>query len=480
MRPEEHTPYHIPEELLPPPKRKLRPPAAILIFLCLFLLGFVLYWILPAKAPENPLAYDPITLEPKPPEGFFKKIGHFVFSKDVTLRGERDDRINILLLGIGGAGHDGPYLSDTMIIASIKPSTNQVAMISIPRDLLVDIPDKGPQKINYANAFGEAKKPLWGAAVATEVVEKTFDIDIDYYLRVDFRAFKDIVDAVDGVTVNVDRSFSDPLYPAENFAYQTVSFARGVQQMNGDTALKYARSRHGSNGEGSDFARSRRQQKMLLALKEKVLSVSTLTNPIRIKGILDALDTHITTNMEFYEVLALIKMAKEFSTDRIITLVLDTNDAGYLEPGVGPDGAFVLLPKSGNFRDINHAVLRIFEDTPGENDDTPTQIKSIAAQPIFKDINIEIQNGTWHAGLAARMKKRLTDASFPVLTIGNTAVRPQPTSAIYVLRETAPTTLVDALKEELHIPIKEKIPEGAIAEKKTDILVILGEDMNDQ
>ncbi len=312
------------------------------------------------------------------------------------------------------------------------------------------------------------------------MVEKTFDIDIDYYLRVDFRAFKDIVDAVDGVTVNVDRSFSDPLYPAENFAYQTVSFARGVQQMNGDTALKYARSRHGSNGEGSDFARSRRQQKMLLALKEKVLSVSTLTNPIRIKGILDALDTHITTNMEFYEVLALIKMAKEFSTDRIITLVLDTNDAGYLEPGVGPDGAFVLLPKSGNFRDINHAVLRIFEDTPGENDDTPTQIKSIAAQPIFKDINIEIQNGTWHAGLAARMKKRLTDASFPVLTIGNTAVRPQPTSAIYVLRETAPTTLVDALKEELHIPIKEKIPEGAIAEKKTDILVILGEDMNDQ
>src|SRR3989338_10869780 len=158
----------------------------ILIGVCLIAAGIALFIFLQEDAPENPLDYDPVTLEPKPPEGFFQKIEHLVFSKDVTLEGERDDRINVLLLGIGGAGHEGPYLTDTMMIASVKPSTGDIAMISIPRDLLVEIPGKGLQKINYANALGEAKKPLWGGALATEVVEQTFDIDIHYYVRVDF------------------------------------------------------------------------------------------------------------------------------------------------------------------------------------------------------------------------------------------------------------------------------------------------------
>lgn len=462
-------------------KRKLLFFAAI--FVSLFFAGSVLaYRILLSKAPDRPDAYDPVTLKPKPPEGFFSKIGHFVFAKDVSLAGERDDRINILLLGIGGEGHDGPYLSDTMMIASLKPSTGQVAMVSIPRDLQVNIRDHGLQKINHANAFGEVEKPTWGGALAAEVVESTFHIDIHYYIRVDFRAFANIVDAVGGIRVAVDRSFTDPLYPAPNFAYQTVSFTRGVQTMDGDTALAFARSRHGSNGEGSDFARSRRQQKALLAMKEKVLSASTLTNPLRIKSILDALSTHITTNMQFGEMMELVKLSRTLATDEILTMVLDTSEQGYLQPGSGPDGAFVLAPKSGNFDSINRAIKDIFETAAAKKNDTPAQ-DAVAVAAIrdesFPAARIEIQNGTWRAGLAVRMKKRLVDASFPVETIGNTTNRPREKSAIYLIRPASPAALADAIQRELHLPLDDTVPAAIIAASGTDILIVLGEDWNE-
>lgn len=458
-------------------KRTLRRIALVLILLAILFAGVgVAGRILPSQAPENPDAYDPVTLEPRAPEGIIQKIGQFVFAKDVTLAGERGDRINVLLLGIGGEGHEGANLSDTIMIASIKPSTKQVAMVSIPRDLLVDIPGRGQQKINHANAFGEAGKEHWGAALATEVVEDTFNIDIHYYVRVDFRAFADIVNAVEGIKVNVDRSFQDPLYPAPNFAYKTVSFARGVQTMDGDTALIFARSRHGSNGEGSDFARSRRQQKVLLALKEKILSAGTILNPIRIKEILDALDAHITTNMTFPEMLAFIKLGRTLNTGTIATLVLDTSEKGYLKPGVGPEGAFVLVPVNGSWSGITDAVKDIFDSGLAKTNDTPHQDAPQATAAAGAATSIEVQNGTWRAGLAARMKKRLTDASFAVETIGNTTDRPQSRSGIYALSKKTPQALLEALRNELRISIASSVPAGVITASTTDILILLGED----
>jgi len=129
----------------------------IIIFL-LLITGCVSKSILKEKAPNDPSAYDPITLEPKKPEGFFNKLKSLILTENNELIGYKDDRINILILGMGGAGHDGPFLADTLIIASIKPSTGEIALISIPRDLLIEIPNKGMYKINYANAFGEVKQ----------------------------------------------------------------------------------------------------------------------------------------------------------------------------------------------------------------------------------------------------------------------------------------------------------------------------------
>ncbi|HRH23760.1 MAG TPA: LCP family protein, partial [Candidatus Magasanikbacteria bacterium] len=364
----------------------------------------------------NSVEYDPNTLEPKSPEGFFKKLSYLVFKKNINLEGEKMDRINILLLGMGGPGHDGPYLTDTIIIASIQPSTNQVALISIPRDLGVQIKERGVYRINSANAYGEADKPGWGGAYATEVISETFGVDIPYYIRLDFTAFKEIIDEVGGVRIEVAKTFTDYQYPGPNESYQTVSFKAGPQTMDGETALKYARSRHGNNGEGSDFARARRQQQILLALKEKVLSFATLANPLRIKKIMDALEKNMTTNMQFDEIVELVRMGRELDTATMQTLVLDDSPTGFLVNASTPGGAFILSPKKNSFDDISLAIENIFTLTSTPHSTNPP--KQTAPEVVAIEPAIEIQNGTWSAGLAARVEAKLKEKQIYSESIG--------------------------------------------------------------
>jgi LCP family protein required for cell wall assembly len=123
------------------------------------------------------------------------------------LKGEGDGRINILMLGIGGPGHDGPYLSDTIMIMSIDPKTKDVAMLSVPRDLWVQIPGYGSAKVNAACAYGESEHYTGGCgALAKDTLSKILDIPIHYYIRVDFSAFRQAVDSVGGVDVNVEKA----------------------------------------------------------------------------------------------------------------------------------------------------------------------------------------------------------------------------------------------------------------------------------
>jgi LCP family protein required for cell wall assembly len=425
----------------------------------------------------NPLDYDPITLEPKKPEGLFKKLSYLVFKKDIDLEGQKDDRINILLLGIGGPGHDGPYLSDTIMIASIRPSHNDIALISIPRDLAVSIPGHGITKVNSANAYGEAQKENWGAAFATEVISDTFDIDIPYYLRLDFKAFEEIIDEVGGVRVDVERAFTDYMYPAPNDLYQTLVFTQGPQTMNGETALKFVRSRHGNNSEGSDFARAARQQKIILALKEKLLSFSTLSNPVKIKNVMDALERHMTTNMEFDEILSFIKIGRGLNTNQIRTLVIDSGPNGFLTNTTGYNNAWMLAPKTGNFDEINSAIKNIFENTnlnTPQTDTTPAQEK-----PSFDYTTVEIQNGSWNAGLAARLKQRLTEDKFFVDEIGNVnpEIKPLDESGIYKVSSADSSEVTQALSDILRIPVRtEPLNPLITIASTTDILIVVGDD----
>lgn len=445
----------------------------LIIFIILLTIGFLARNIVGEYAPNDPEAYDPETLEAKKPEGFFKKISNLVFTKENQLKGQKDDRINILTLGIGGVGHDGPYLTDTIMIISIKPSTGQIAMISIPRDLEINIPGYGYSRINFANAFGENKNPGEGSLTTKKIIEEAFDLDLHYYLRMDFKAFEEIINEVGGITINVDNNFIDQLYPAANNEYQTIQFNKGIQTMDGKTALIFARSRHGNNGEGSDFARSKRQQKIILALKEKVLSFSTLTNPIKINNIRKTLEKNIRTDIEFSDIMSLLKMLKELDTQNIIHLVIDNSENDFLKNSFTANGAFVLQPVTGNFDNISKTIKNIFEEIKAEKNNTPQQ-----ERPILTSANIEIQNGTWIVGMAARMEKRLTDKNFLVTQIGNTNNRPIEKSGIYKITDKNLFDNLKTLAEETHIPIKEKLPEGIQVATTTDILLIIGTDFD--
>lgn len=438
---------------------------------------FVLLFTVPYdNAPSNPDAYDAITLEAKKPTGIFRRLTNFVFSKDVALDGQKDDRTNILLLGMGGPGHDGPYLTDTIMLVSIKPSTRQIAMISIPRDLQVPIPGHGMRKINHINAFGEAARSDSGGEFARATIEKLLNVPIHYYIRVDFKGFEKIIDEVHGVKVNVERSFVDTQYPAPLNAYQTIEFAKGVQTMDGKTALIYARSRHGNNSEGSDFARARRQQKVLLALREKVLSFQTLTNPVRLSNIISALGDHISTNMQFSDMIAFVRLGRELDADTIRTLVLDDSPNGYLKTVIGADGAFLLVPKTGTFDEVKQAITGVFDTTLSTRDDTPIQ-----DLPSHEAAKIEIQNGTWRAGLGARVKKRLTDKNMTIIALGNTTERPIMKSGIYRLQKLTPDQeeTLRTIEVVLKIPLRDIVPDQIIHNSHADILILLGEDIQE-
>ncbi len=360
------------------------------------------------------------------------------------IRGEEHDQVNILLLGMGGAGHEGPLLTDTMMVASIRPSTGRVGLLSIPRDLLVRIPDDDYRKINAANALGEnPDRPGSGAELARTVVSQVIGAPIHYFVRVDFGGFAKLINNLGGVAVTVDTAFVDAAYPTEDFGYQTIRFAAGPQQMNGDAALRFVRSRHGTDGEGSDFARAARQQKVLLALKQKVFSAQTLLNPAAIANILTTLGTHVQTDFEPWEILKLARLGAIVDRDHITHVVLDTSATGYLRTETGVDGAYLLVPKEGvgKYEEIQRAFAAMTE-------------QDLPAAPA----RVEVQNGTTAAGLAAQVAARLSDPSLTVVSVRNAAQRQVEHTVIYDLSNGKQTAALQALRTLLTAEVVTGLP----------------------
>jgi len=388
------------------------------------------------------------------------------------LKGETEDRINIMLLGIGGEGHDGPYLTDTIILLSLKPSTKKVAMVSIPRDLYVNIPGNGYGKINAANAWGEKADPGNGAKLANQVVSEVLNEPINYYLRVDFAGFEKIIDDVGGVKIYVDRAFTDTLYPTLDHKYQILTFEQGWQTMDGATALKYVRSRHGNNGENSDFARSKRQQKVIQALKERVLSYDFLLSPKKITTVSKELANHLKTDMEPWEVLKLAQSLVNFDTTNIINKVIDDSPNGFLYSGYVNE-AYVLQPKGGSFEPIQKMVDDVFN--------TPVNTDSINQTTPKEPIKIEIRNGTKITGLASKSSDALKLNGYEIGTVTNAPEQNYQSTIIYKISKDPFDNEQKFLEDKYSTKIQtENIPVWVTnsAAPDTDFFIILGPDAN--
>jgi LCP family protein required for cell wall assembly len=285
-------------------------------------------------------------------------------------------RINLVLYGYGGVQHSGAYLTDSIMVVSIQPIANhppQIAEISIPRDWYVPIPLKNgrttDERINFAYAagmMGEGPQPPSavdaGAAVADPVLTHLLGIGITYFVGVDFSAFEQAVNAVGGINIDVPTGFTDYQYPAGecdlgNCGYKTVRFRAGMQHMNGATALIYSRSRHGNNGQGSDFARSRRQQQIIVALKAQIESVGGIG---KLPDVINALGNNVLTNLTISDAESLYGLVQTVNPATIEHISIDdTNflyDCGY----PARCGAYYLYARDQSFTSISHYVQDVF------------------------------------------------------------------------------------------------------------------------
>ena len=284
------------------------------------------------------------------------------------LDGEGDGRVNILLLGVGGAGHEGPDLTDTIVVLSVDPVNKTAAFLSVPRDLWVKQPVNyfgSYQKINAAYESGKYKylgkmdqsntndaAVEAGFASIDSALKDVLGIKINYHLLVDFQAFRQAIDTVGGVTVDVKDQLYDPTMAWENNGNPVLA-AVGVQQMDGKKALLYARSRETS----SDFARSERQRQILLALKDKVLTAGTLSNPAKIDGLMDAFGDNVFSDLSTQGAQRLYEIVKGIDDTKIASIGLSEPPNSLVTTDhVG--NTSVVRPRAGfnNYTDIQNYV----------------------------------------------------------------------------------------------------------------------------
>ena len=304
--------------------------------------------------------------------GYREAAKSFLSSQDSTIK-STDGRVNVLILGKSGKGHEGADLTDTMIFVSLSLTNHSITLVSIPRDIWIP---EIRAKINSAYYWGNIQPERGGGLnFAKQIVSEVTGQPVDYALAIDFSGFQGIIDTIGGVDVNVDRSFTDTKYPIagrENDAcggdvtfacrYKTIHFNEGTTHMDGATALEFSRSREGDNEENTDFARSARQQKIISALSKKVLSFSTIINPVKDYKILLAVEASVETDLNPAAIGILVKkvlVSRNNMNSQILPADLLIN------PPIASvyDRQYVLIPKAGNghWSDINRwleTVLR--------------------------------------------------------------------------------------------------------------------------
>ncbi len=363
---------------------------------------------------------------------------------------------NILLLGVGGEGHDGSNLTDTIMVASIDNSNKSIAMLSTPRDLYVNNLEVGWScKLNGVYQFILDKNDDKAEAmrVLIQQMEDIYEIKIQYYAKVDFKGFVEVVDALGGVEVSPTENLIDQFYPApdgSSHTYDPLYIKAGTQTLNGTTALKYARSRETS----SDFERAKRQQEILVAMKDKAISIGFLLNPVKIKNLYSAISSNFETNMTTTEMIYLAKISEQFDRDSILQQVISDEahkTAGFVYT---PDrnlygGASVLIPVYGDYTEFKQfARLFLFD------------------QEIFiKQIPITVLNATGTEGLAVDVKLYLKRYGFNVVGHGNAEEK-----------DLAKTTIRS--DEETYNLLNELVPGEMISpeDEDTSIVITLGED----
>lgn len=346
------------------------------------------------------------------------------------------ERLNVLLLGIDTRdGDPATANTDTMLVLSLDPLSDTAVMLSIPRDTFINIRGSYTGKINGAYAAG-------GPTLARKAVDDLLGIRLNAYALIDFTAFYKIIDGVGGVIVDVKRPVRDEAYPTADYGVERIDILPGPQLMHGDSALKYARSRHDSN----DYSRARRQQEIIGALRTKLARPEALRS---LPGLLENVGTTIATDFDPANVLPLARTGTSIPSSDIRSEVLYPcgADLPHCELTVTQENGFYLIPDKAKVLDL---VAQLFYDP---------KVRREAAR-------VEVQNAGARGTTAKDVADRLAQRSFVVSGPADGAAAK---SAI-VLRNSGKRYTAEQLKAQLDLPIETADGPGA------DIVVRVGSD----
>lgn len=324
-----------------------------------------------------------------------------------------EGRVTVLLMGVDEReSEEGPWRTDTMILLTMDPASRTAGMISIPRDLWVEIPDYGRyDRINTAFFRGDADQYPGGGgpALAMKTVQQNLGVTVNYYAVVNFYAFVTIIDEIGCIPLEVPETIDDPDYPAPSGpGYDPFHIDAGEYCLGGETLLKYARTRATFGG---DFDRAQRQQQVLYAIRDHVLSTGELPNLLsKTPQIYATLQDSIRTNMTETEIVQLGRLAAEVPEENICSAVISGDYIERFE--TLSDGSEVVIPNRAKIRQL---IVDIYTGTGRCNPDA----QDLAGAALEENAEVHILNGTRHEGMATETANRLTAVGLHVAEIGN-------------------------------------------------------------
>lgn len=372
-------------------------------------------------------------------------------------------RITVLLLGVDARPKQTYMLTDSIIVLTLNPQTQSAGMLSIPRDLLVRPSSINREvKINMVHPIGEdSGVPGGGPALLQDAIEELTGYPIDYYVRINFEGFKKIIDLIGGIDIDVPYDILDPKYPTEDFGIEELFIPKGRQHMDGDLALKYARTRHADN----DYRRADRQQQVILAIKDKVTQPGMMASLLpRLPGLAIAMANSVQTDMPVEKAIALARTIDKVGFENLTRIVIDQK-MGEVNPLYG-DLGYVLIPDVNKLR---AAAAAIFADAPAGPSPEEAERQVVQAEAA----RIIVLNGTQEKGLAAKTQATLIINGFNAATVGNADRVDYAETWLISHGEDKPAT-VEALARWFNIPperIRSEPPSDTV-----DVTLIVGQD----
>lgn len=371
-------------------------------------------------------------------------------------------RTTVLIMGLDVRPGARALRADSLIILTLNPQTNSAGMLSIPRDMAVRDPMTGETvKVNTIYGLGEIRGYQGGGPeYMRQTLSEVTGYPIDYQVTVNFAGFKQIIDLIGGIDIDVPKDIIDDKYPTEDYGTEQLFIPKGRQHMDGELALKYARTRHGD----SDYGRAARQQQVIMAIKDKVTQPGQMAALLpRIPGLAIAMANSVQTNMPVERAIALARALDKANLENVTRVVVDSKMGKVTED---PKWGYLLTP---DMNKVRAAAEAIFADAPGGPSSEETTRQAVMAEAA----RIIVLNGTQEKALAAKTQAKLITNGFNVINVGNADTTDHADTRLVSHGDRTPAS-VEALARWFNIPpdrIRSDPPSDQV-----DVTVILGAD----